>query len=181
MSPMLRRFLLAVFSLLSLACFAQQADLSSTYKLGAGDRISIRVLGESDLEVKGVRLSDAGTVIFPILGEIVVRGATPREVADRVADGLRGNYLVDPQVVVALDEYRNYYVNGYVARPGSYPFSPGMTVRKAITIAGGFRERAARDKLFIISDDDAKQKPRRVNMEAPVQPGDILTIEESFF
>jgi polysaccharide export outer membrane protein len=68
-----------------------------------------------------------------------------------------------------------------VEKPGGYPFSPGMNVRKAITIAGGFRERASRDKLHVIRDDDPKQVPRRVDLNAPLMPGDILTVEESFF
>ena len=68
-----------------------------------------------------------------------------------------------------------------VEKPGGYPFAPGLTVRKAISIAGGFKERASREKINIIRDDDATQTPRRVDLNAPVRPGDILTIEESFF
>ena len=82
---------------------------------------------------------------------------------------------------VTIDEYRNFYVNGMVEKPGGYPFSPGLTVRKAITLAGGFKERASREKINIIRDDDPKQIPRKVDLNAPVLPGDIVTIEESFF
>jgi protein involved in polysaccharide export with SLBB domain len=72
-------------------------------------------------------------------------------------------------------------VNGMVEKPGGYPFSPGLTVRKAISIAGGFRERAAREKINIIRDDDPTQTARKVDLNAAVRPGDILTVEESFF
>jgi polysaccharide export outer membrane protein len=47
-------------------------------------------------------------------------------------------------VTIAIEEYRNFYVNGMVEKPGGYPFAPGLTVRKAISIAGGFKERAHR-------------------------------------
>jgi polysaccharide export outer membrane protein len=68
-----------------------------------------------------------------------------------------------------------------VDKPGGYPFSPGLTVRKAITLAGGFKERASREKINIIRDDDPKQTAKRVDLNSAVMPGDILTIEESFF
>jgi len=80
-----------------------------------------------------------------------------------------------------IEEYRNFFVNGMVEKPGGYPFSPGLTVRKAISLAGGFKERASREKLNIIRDDDPTQTPRRVNLNAAILPGDILTVEESFF
>jgi polysaccharide export outer membrane protein len=159
---------------------AATAELSS-YKLGAGDVISIRVLGEDDLKREHVKLSDAGTISFPVLGEIRVKGMTVGTLEDFVTQGLKGRYLLNPQVTVSIDEYRNFYVNGMVEKPGGYPYSPGLTVRKAISIAGGFKERAARDKLNVIHDDDPKQTPHKVDLNTALLPGDIVTIEESFF
>jgi len=162
------------------AVLAAPSELSS-YKLGAGDVISIRVLGEDDLKREHVKLSDAGTVSFPVLGEIQVKGMTVGALEDYVTKGLKGRYLVNPQVTVSIDEYRNFYVNGMVEKPGGYPYSPGLTVRKAVSIAGGFKERAARDKISVIHDDDPKQTPHKVDLNAALLPGDILTVEESFF
>src|SRR5205085_1589062 len=151
----------------------------STYKLGAGDVITVRVLGEDDLKREKVKLSDAVTLSFPVLGEIKVRGMTVGALEDFITRGLKGRYLLDPQVTVAIEEYRNFFVNGEVEKPGGYPYSPGLTVRKAISIAGGFKERAAREKLSVIRDDDSSQTPRKVDLNAPVLPGDILTVEQS--
>ena len=174
------RFILLGIVLACAGARAQGPELSS-YKLGSGDMITIRVLGEDDLKRERVRLSDAGTVSFPVLGEIRVRGMTVGALEDYITKGLKGRYLLNPQVTVSIEEYRNFFVNGMVEKPGGYPFSPGLTVRKAISLAGGFRERAARDKLFIIRDDDPAQTPRKVDLGAAVLPGDILTVEESFF
>ena len=177
----MRHYLLFILAVLgSSPLFAQNSELSS-YKLGSGDMISIRVLGEEDLKRERVRLSDAGTISFPVLGEIRVKGMTVGALEDHITTGLRGRYLLNPQVTIAIEEYRNFFVNGMVEKPGGYPFSPGLTVRKAISIAGGFRERAAREKINIIRDDDPKQTSRRVDLNTSVQPGDILTVEESFF
>ena len=174
------RFAAIVASLWCAASFGQAPELSS-YKLGSGDMITIRVLGEDDLRRERVRLSDAGTISFPILGEVRVKGMTVGALEEHITKGLKGRYLLNPQVTVAIEEYRNFFVNGMVEKPGGYPFSPGLTVRKAISIAGGFRERASREKIHIIRDDDPKQVPRRVDMNTAILPGDILTIEESFF
>jgi polysaccharide biosynthesis/export protein VpsN len=161
--------------------FAQSAPSLSSYKLGAGDVVTIRVLGEEDLKREKIKLSDAVTVSFPVLGEIKVRGMTVGALEDYITKGLKGRYLLDPQVTVSIEEYRNFFVNGEVEKPGGYPYSPGLTVRKAISIAGGFKERAAREKLSVIRDDDASQTPRKVDLNAPLLPGDILTVEQSFF
>lgn len=177
----MKRYFFLFLLLISGALSAHAQSELSSYKLGAGDLITIRVLGEEDLKREKVRLSDAGTISFPILGEIRVKGLTVGELDDLITKGLKGRYLVDPEVTVSIDEYRNFFVNGHVEKPGGYPFMPGLTVRKAISIAGGFRERAARDKLNIIRDDDPTQTTRRVDLNAPVYPGDILTVEESFF
>jgi polysaccharide biosynthesis/export protein VpsN len=174
------RSIIAVISMLLATAFAQSPQLS-TYRLNSGDMISIRVLGEEDLRRDKVRLSDAGTVSFPVLGEIKVKGMTVGALEELITTRLKGKYLINPQVTVSIDEYRNFFINGQVERPGGYPFSPGLTVRKAISIAGGFRERASRDKINIIRDDDPTQTPKRVDLNGVIFPGDILTVEESFF
>jgi polysaccharide biosynthesis/export protein VpsN len=180
------RFVLSLFlAALALPAVAQKAatvgpELSS-YKLGTGDLITVRVLGEDDLKREKVRLSDAGTMSFPVLGEIKVQGMTVGALEDYITKGLKGRYLLNPQVTVSIEEYRNFYVNGMVEKPGGYPFSPGLTVRKAIALAGGFKERASHDKINVIRDDDPKQIPHKVDLNSSVLPGDMLTIEESFF
>lgn len=153
----------------------------SIYKLGVGDVISVQVIGEDDLKREKIRLSDAGTLSFPYLGEIRVRGMTVGALEEFITKGLKGRYLLNPQVTVTIHEYRNFFVNGLVDKPGGYPFVPGITVRKAISMAGGFKERASREKINIIREDDVKGVSQRVVLEALIQPGDIVTVEESFF
>ena len=153
----------------------------SIYKLGVGDVISVQVVGEDDLKREKVRLSDAGTLSFPYLGEIRVRGLTVGELESFITKGLQGRYLLNPQVTVTMHEYRNFFVNGLVEKPGGYPFIPGLTVRKAISLAGGFKERAAKERINVIHEDDLKGNAKRILLDSAVKPGDILTVEESFF
>jgi len=60
-----------------------------------------------------------------------VLGRTLGDLEAIVVKGLKGRILVNPKVSVQIDEYRPFYVNGMVEKPGGYPFQPGLTVRKA--------------------------------------------------
>ena len=169
------------FALAAATAATAQSDAISNYRLGSGDVISIQVLGEEDLRREKIRLSDAATISYPILGEIRLFGKTVAELEGLIRDGLKGRYLVNPQVTVTINEYRSFYINGQVEKPGGYAFIPGLTVRKAISLAGGFRERASKEKIFVIRDDDRSQTSKRVSQDEVVRPGDIITVEESFF
>lgn len=158
-----------------------KSDTLSKYKLSTGDVISITVYGEDDLKKEKTRLTDAGTISYPVLGEIEVRGKTVGDLEKMITEGLRGRYLVNPRVSVTIDEYRPFFISGQVANNGSFPFQPGLTVRKAVSIAGGFKERASMSKIFVVRDGDPTQTPIKVDLNAPINPGDILTVEESFF
>ena len=177
------RFILSVC--LCLACalaWAQDdADAVSKYPLGTGDVISITVFGEDDLKREKIRLTDAGTISYPVLGELPVRGKTIGDLEKMVTEGLRGRYLVNPRVSVTIDEYRPFFINGQVEKGGSYPYQPGLIVRKAVTIAGGFKERASPSKIFVVREGDPSNTPVKVDLNAPIYPGDMVTVEESFF
>ena len=157
------------------------ARLLSNYKLAAGDVITIRVFGEDDLSREKVRLSDAGTIPYPVLGEVKALGLTIGEIERSITKGLDGRYLINPRVSVTIEEYRPFYINGMVERPGGYPYQPGLTVLKAASLAGGFKERASFSKISIIRENDPQNKPQKVDINSQVNPGDTIFIEESFF
>jgi len=165
--------------LLTLPPLTSVADVSD-YRLGSGDVISITVFGEPDLSFSNIRLTDAGTVPYPFLGEVRANGLTPLGLADAITRGLRDGYLVSPRVTVNVVEYRQFYVNGEVRSPGGYAFQPGMNVRKAIALAGGRTERASNRKMYITREGQFGDG-QRVTLDTAMRPGDILTIEESFF
>jgi polysaccharide export outer membrane protein len=153
----------------------------SSYRLGAGDVVTIRVFGEDDLSKEKIKLTDAGTVPYPVLGEIRVLGMTVGDLERMITTGLRGRYLVNPRVSVQIEEYRPFYISGMVDKPGGYPFQPSLTVRKAASLAGGFKERASLSKIFVIRESDTTHHPQKAELDTPVFPGDIITVEESFF
>lgn len=153
---------------------------ASDYRLGAGDRIGVMVFNEKDLSLE-VSLSDAGSFFYPFLGEVYARNLTIGELQGLLTRRLSDGYLIDPKVYVSIIEYRPFFVNGEVAKPGGYPYQPGLTVRKAISLAGGLTARASLNKLFVIHEDDPSGQPRLTSLNNLLRPGDILTIDQSFF
>jgi polysaccharide export outer membrane protein len=154
-------------------------DLLPGYRLSSGDKVRIAVFGEPELSVSDW-ISGRGTVAYPLLGELHVVGLTPSELETLLTSRLKGPYLVDPKVTVTIEAYREFFVMGQVNRPGSYAYSPGMTVRKAISIAGGFTERASRSKIFRVSEV-APDEEQKVGENDPLGPGDTVVVKGSFF
>lgn len=157
------------------------ARFLSNYRLASGDVLSIRVFGEPDLSLSGVRLTDSGTIFLPTIGELSVSGLRLGEVESIVVERLRGRILINPNVSISIEQYRPFFINGMVRSPGAYPFQPGLTMRKAISLAGGLHERASTRKMFVIRAGDSAQAMERVDYASNVLPGDVITIEESFF
>lgn len=127
-----------------------------------------------------VRVTDSGTLTYPFLGQVKVAGQTVDQLESLIVSGLKGDYLVDPKVSVTIVDYRQFYVNGEVRNPGGFSFKPGLTVRKAISLAGGMTERASSNKISVISEK-APEQQKPADMNTQVHPGDIITIEQSFF
>lgn len=73
------------------------------------------------------------------------------------------------------------YVTGEVKNPGVYKVEEGMTVMKAITMAGGLTEIASSGKTTLIRQEDGEEKKMKVDMSFPIQADDIISVPESFF
>ncbi len=167
--------------LILLANTAAAERIEESYRLARGDVVGIHVYGEEDLSFDEVKLSGRGKISFPFLGEIDARGLTVGELEQVLIDGLKPDYLIDPRIVVSIRQYRQFYVDGEVGQPGGYPFQPGLTLRKAISLAGGFTERASKSKVQIIGEDDEDGEPRSESLDYVVKPGDTITVKQSFF
>ena len=169
---------------LLLGLFAGSSALAQAaggeYKLGPGDQIIITVFGEDDLSMN-FRLNDTGTLNYPFLGELKIEGLGVAELEQLITEGLKGPYLINPEVTVSIGEYRPFFVHGEVERPGGIPYQPGLTLEKAVALAGGFTERASRSKIEVIRANDSTATAQRIKLSGPVFPGDVITVRQSFF
>jgi polysaccharide export outer membrane protein len=163
--------------LMPLAHAADPAD----YKLAAGDVLRITVFNEPELSIKKVRLNDAGTFSYPFLGEIAARGLTPNQVEQKIVDGLKQGYLIDPKVSISQVEYRPIYINGEVTKPGAYPFQPGLTLEKAIALGGGLTERASMKRVTILRGNGGPPVVDDISGTTVISPGDTISIAQGFF
>jgi len=165
-------FLLFTMTFTAGSCFAQ-----SSYNLGSGDLISIVVFDEEELTME-VRVAKT-PMSYPFLGQVPLDGRNLAEVEQQIKEGLKGDYLIEPSISISVIEYRPFFITGEVEKPGGYPFQPGLTLRKAITLGGGFTERASRTKMFITRGGEGSEQ--KIQLSDPIFPDDVLTIEQSFF
>ncbi len=151
------------------------------YRLAAGDVLRISVFGEPDLSVEQVRLNEAGSFSYPFLGDVSAAGLTAQQLEGRIHDGLLGDFLINPRVTVSVLEYRQFFINGEVSRPGAYGWEPGLNLRRAVTIAGGFTERASRRRIDLVREGTDESDGVRIDLDHSISPGDTITIGTGLF
>lgn len=156
---------------------ASAGAFDRAYTLGTGDVVSIQVFGEPELSLQ-LRIDDSGNIAYPLLGELPIAGQTLNGLEQILITRLKGGYLIDPKVSVSVIEYRQFFINGEVSKPGGYPYIPGLTLRKAIALAGGMTELASVDRITLIREHDVSRTEVSVDMEAKVLAGDIITVKE---
>ncbi len=169
------------------------ASGESDYVLVIGDVVELNVFREPDLTTQATIARD-GTVQLPLVREVKLAGLTIRD-AREVLRGLYDKaFLVDPQVFLNVVKYaeRKFTIMGQVARPGSYELQGGerMDLLEAIGLAGGFTRIANRGRVIIqrrtggeVSAIRANAKRMSEGKEPPIeiQPGDVITVSESWF
>lgn len=153
---------------------------TSDYVLGPGDRLKITVFGQQELSGEFL-VSSGGTIDLPLIGETQASGRSASQFAIAVENGLRGDYLKDPNVNVQVVQFRPYYILGEVNRPGEYPFIDGLTVVKAIAVAGGYTYRANRSRVFIKKAMSAVENSVSGPETTMITPGDTVRVPERFF
>jgi polysaccharide export outer membrane protein len=174
--PIRRLFILTLLWVCSTPAFS-----AAQYTLSSGDSISINVVGETELTFKKIVLNDAGAFSYPFIGEVMAKGLTEGQVEQLIASRLKNGYLVDPRVSVSVLEYRPFYIGGEVKSPGGYAFKPGLTMDRAIALAGGLTERASDKRISIIRGKDPSRAAAKASLNTLVEPGDTINIDQGFF
>jgi polysaccharide export outer membrane protein len=115
-------------------------ELALGYPIGVGDVLRVIVFQQPDMTVE-TRVSEVGTISFPLLGQVQVSGITARLVEERIATLLRSRGFVrDPQVVATVLQFksRQVAVLGQVNRPGRYALEEGVyRLTDVLALAGG--------------------------------------------
>ena len=165
------------------------------YKLRPLDLVDIRVFQEDDLTMTN-KVSQAGTLTFPLIGSVKVSGLRVQEAEQLITDKLKDGYIRNPQVTILVKEYaaRRVSVLGEVKKPGTVEIPPeeALTLLQAVAYAGGFQNVAKTDEVIVRRIIDGKETKSKVNAtrlmradaaetDYPLEPGDIVYVPTRFF
>lgn len=109
------------------------------YTLGAGDVIRVSVFNNPDM-LLDTRISEAGLISYPLIGEVKVGGITTAAAEKRIASKLEsGGFLKRPQVNILVVEFNSKLVSvlGSVLKPGRYPLERETSLADLLALAGG--------------------------------------------
>ncbi len=159
-------------------------------KVAPSDTIFVEVFGDKDLTVER-RVQAGGAITYPLLGTVEVAGKTTAEVAVILTQLLGKDLLVNPIVSVNVKEYRMRTVSvlGSVAKSGTVklPIEQKMDIIEAIAEAGGFNREANRNRIELNRNGktrtlkyDQLRKETDPAKKIWVEPGDVITVRESF-
>ena len=168
--------------------------------LGPRDEFEVRVFRHE--EMSGTySVSEEGTINFPEIGIVEVRGKTPAQVEQEIQARLADGYLVDPSVSVLVKEYKSKTISvlGQVRKPTTIPYAAGMSIVDAISQAGGFTPMARKNAVKVTrtelaAADGGKPEAKTVSFTVPVEsiangkarpfflrPGDTIFVPERWY
>ena len=155
-------------------------DTKGPYQLDTGDTVRVTVYGDEEL-TDTYRVDDSGAVAFPLVGPVQVRGQTTENAGRRLAGALANGYMRNPDVAVEVAEYRPFFIQGEIGNSGQFPYVYGMTVRAAISTAGGFSDTANRDQAVVYRRQGSEMVKGTVDLDFPIYPGDTIVVLERWF
>ncbi len=188
---MKRIFVAAVF----LAFFSIQVgycQANDDYRVGVGDVLEITVVEHQDLD-RELTVAPDGTINFPLVGSINVKGMKVPEVNAAIESALKDGYIKYPQVSTSLKDAKNkvFYVYGEVNSPGSYQCAGDMTILKAISLAGGLTKFGSESNIKVLrgASGSSDYQTIRVNLknitakgdkskDISIEPGDTIIVSE---
>lgn len=168
------------------------ATAGAAYKLGAGDLVRVTVYQNPDLSVEA-RITEGGTMSFPLLGAVRLGGLTVAAAEKRIADGLRdGNFVRQPQVSILVVQVRGNQASvlGQVNRPGQFPLEAAeVRLTDLIALAGGVAPTGA-DTVVVVGTRNGKPFRTEINLptvfsqdrspeDLVIQDGDTVWVDRA--
>jgi polysaccharide biosynthesis/export protein len=156
--------------------------VTSDYYIGPEDVLEIIVWRNADLS-KVVTVRPDGRISLPLLGDIEANGLTPVELTGTIATRLK-QFKETP--TVSVSSY-GIYVLGEVAKPGRFFLKSKTTLLQAITMAGGFTQTAAKDRMVVFRMREGKEEKLKASyydivmkdaskQNVILKPGDTIVV-----
>jgi polysaccharide biosynthesis/export protein len=165
------RGLLTVVALLLLASVSTPSRAQAQqqqYLIGSGDILRISVFKNPDLSLD-IRVSEAGTISYPLVGSVPVGGLTPSAAERKIGDLLKeGGFVLNPQVNILITTALGGLVSviGDVRTPGRYSVeAAGGHVSGMLASAGGISPTGS-DRIVISGTRNGKSFHREIDVVA---------------
>jgi polysaccharide export outer membrane protein len=155
-------------------------EYETGYRLGAGDRLTVRVAGEEDL-TNDYLVDGSGNISMPYIQTVHVAGLSAPETEKLLASRLRAGYLRNPSVSVQVTTSRPFFILGEVNTAGSFPYQANMTVQNAVALAGGYSPRGNQGDVLITRRNVEGTQTFKVPVTTQVYPGDVVFVRERWF
>jgi polysaccharide biosynthesis/export protein len=165
----------------------EPATTDSTYVIGPEDVLNIDVWKEQEIS-RSVPVRPDGKISLPLLNDVQAAGLTPMQLQASIMEGLK-KFISDPQVTVIVTQINSQkiFVLGEVARPGTLPMLPHMTVLQAISTAGGVGQFAKESRIYVLRNENGHQKTfpfnykdvvrgKRPEQNIELKPGDTIVV-----
>jgi polysaccharide export outer membrane protein len=155
-------------------------------QLRSGDTMTVSLTGIPDPSNNPVQIDDQGLINLPFLGSITAAGLTTNELGQQIRQAyIDRKFYTEISVSVNVTE-RYIYVGGEVQHPGRIPWSPDLTLSKAIQTAGGFSLYAKEGRVLLTRDRQAYDFDVRLAQRKPSEdpllfPGDSIQVPRSAF
>ena len=150
-------------------------DVNALESVGPGDTVRVTVFRNPDLTTES-RVTEQGTIFFPLIGEVRIAGMTPQQASSRIAAALsKGKFVVNPevQVVLAAVNSRQVSVLGNVTKPGRYPIdSVNRRVTDFIAAAGGMAATGA-DSVTVVQVRNGPETKTDVDLAEMFRSGKL--------
>lgn len=186
----------------ALAALASAALPAAAETIAPDDVLSLRVTEWLPVE-RELRVWEAfggsypvgadGRVVLPHIGPIEAAGIDTADLGERIGAALMEHFALaaPPDASVAVAGRPPVLVGGAVRAPGEVPFTPGMTARHAIALAGGALAPASEDtglmvqrltaeaQLGVLAAEEAALALRRARLRAELDGAETLGAVEA--
>jgi len=143
--------------------------------VGAGDMLHITVFRNPELTTDA-KVSDQGTIVFPLIGDVKVTGLSPQQVGARISEMLRqGKYVVNPEVAVSMAQVNSRQVSvlGNVNKPGRYPIDGVNNKLTDFLAAAGGVAGTGSDSVTIVSNSNGQSVKTDVDLTGMFREGNL--------
>ncbi|MGD7654435.1 MAG: SLBB domain-containing protein [Verrucomicrobiales bacterium] len=159
-----------------------------TYVLRPNDVIRLDVYEEPDLTTIA-RILKTGHASFPLIGSVKVGGVSVMEASKTIRDLYARDYLVDPKLTLAVQEYATDFISviGAVRNPGRIPVpqSGDLDLASAVATAGGLAAHADTESIQLVRASGSTSTYSMAQIEnggkLKLAAGDRIIVKQSDF